>query len=274
VENLLSDLSFLRAEGFADEPRSDEAAGLEEPAYEALLRTGVSGDSPGERATPGSELRFALGSLVEDGHRLARGQQAGVLYRVDEHRIGDFPRDFFAYRFKALSSFVLSEIDTVELVFGAPGHSPQEPPENPLDDSLNRSPLRVRLKRDELGVWQASPMDLREGVASRLVAELARLEGISIVADAFGPEELAAVGLAPPRLILRAYEARPEAGGGAAVPVAEVHLGHADPERGIIARSAGRDTIYRIAPALSEQIPVDQEAFSTRFLPIPPPQTP
>jgi len=278
VENLLSDLSFLRAEGFADEPRSDEAAGLDEPAYEALLRTRASGDGAGEQALPGSELRFVLGSLVEDGHRLALGQQAGVLYRVNEHRIGDFPRDFFAYRFKALSSFVLSEIDAVELVFAAPGHSPQEapeqPPENPPDDPLKQLPLRVRLDRDEFGVWQASPVDLREGVASRLVAELARLEGVSIVADAMGPEELAAMGLAPPRLILRAYEARAGAEGGDAMPVAEVHLGHADPERGIIARSADRDTVYRIAPALSEQIPVDQEAFLTRFLATPPPQTP
>ncbi|MBW2272716.1 MAG: DUF4340 domain-containing protein [Deltaproteobacteria bacterium] len=256
VENLLSDLSFLRAEGFVDEPRPAEEAGLEEPAFELLLRIGKGVEGAGERAAQGRELRFALGSAVEDRQRLALGKESGVLYRVDENRISDLPRDFFAYRFKTLSSFVLSEISAVEIDF-----RPEE--------SAGQSPAGVRLERDAVGVWHGSPLELREGVAARLVAELAQLEGVSIVADAMGPEELAAVGLAPPGVILRAYAARgPEAGvdAGAALPVAEVHLGHSDPERGAIAKAPDRDTIYRIDPVLSEQIPVSHEAFMSRFV--------
>jgi hypothetical protein len=107
------------------------------------------------------------------------------------------------------------------------------------------------------------------------------------VAEKMGENELTAMGLVPPRVRLRVYAADSpdvadaegldaEVGGVPIEPtkrtstegelLAELHIGSLDPERGIIARAPGRDTIYRIEFALHDQIPIDLEALRTDFI--------
>ena len=103
VEGLLSDLSFLRAEDFEDDPPPDDEAGLDRPAFEVLL------EASGEGAEP-QRFRMALGAVVDVDQRLVRGSQAS-LYRVPQERLGDFPRKLSAYRFRELAKFIRPPAD-------------------------------------------------------------------------------------------------------------------------------------------------------------------
>jgi len=79
-----------------------------------------------------------------------------------------------------------------------------------------------------------------------------------------GKAEQAALGLDPPRVRLRVLG---EAAEGEAAPVlGEVLLGDADHARGIVARSAASERIYRLDFALAEHVPVSLEALRNRFL--------
>ena len=92
------------------------------------------------------------------------------------------------------------------------------------------------------------------------MAEFARLEASSVEAEEPTANQLAAAGLSPPRVTLRAL------GGEAEGTVAEVFLGEYDPSAGFAAQSGGRTKIYRLDPALAEQIPDSIEAFRSEFL--------
>jgi hypothetical protein len=68
VEDLLSDLQFLRADGFIDEVPSDAKLGLDAPAFEVELSAGPSKE--GEAPAP---TRLAIGSTSDAAHRAVRG---------------------------------------------------------------------------------------------------------------------------------------------------------------------------------------------------------
>ncbi len=242
LETLLSDLSFLRATGFVDEPGSDRDVGLDKPEFSVEL-DGATDDTDSEAL----QLRLALGGILDGRVRLARAMES-ALYRIPEERLSDFPRRLVAYRFKDLSSFVASEAQAFELSF-----------EDPAGERL-----QIEGKRHD-GGWETSPQSMMAGKASDLVAELARLKGVDIVADAMGETELAGLGLAPPRVRIRVWGAPEEEGGEGGVLLAEVHLGRVDPDRGIVARTPLRSVVYRIAHDLAERLPVSAEAFRNRF---------
>ena len=52
--------------------------------------------------------------------------------------------------------------------------------------------------------------------------------------------------------------------------LAEVSLGTFDPDHGIYARARGQTAVFRLDAGLAEQIPVDLEAYQSRFLAPPP----
>lgn len=245
VESLLSDLAFLRAEGFLDEPTPEVRAALEDPAFAVSLETAPQ-PAAGEDEPAAAPVRFelAIGGVVEGG-RVARGATSS-LYRIPEERLDDFPRELSAYRFKQLASFVATDAKRLELAFHPAGGG---------------APVTIEGERGEAG-WTTGPESMAAGTASRLVAELSRLRADDILADAMGENELASVGLRPPRVIVRV---RGE-GGDEAPLLAEIHLGSADPARGIIARAAGEDRVYRLDYALAEHVPVSLEAFRNRFV--------
>jgi len=239
VDALLSDLSFLRAEGFVDAPPPDPELGLDRPAFEAKL-TGEGGD--GETRIH----HLLVGDEQEGLARVARGAEAAT-YRIPAERFDDFPRTVAAYRFKELARFVPSDARQLEIAF----HDPE-------------AGAHVVIAEHGEDGWTSSPEELAAGRAARMVAELASLRGSDIVAEAMGEAELAALGLAPPNVTLRVRGA-PD--GDALGPVlAEVQLGAIDPDLGIVARRADGERVYRIDYGLAEHLPVSLEALRNRFL--------
>jgi hypothetical protein len=241
VEDLLSDLQFLRADGFIDGVPSDAEVGLDAPAFEVELST-----RPSQEGEAPALSRLAIGSTSEDARRAVRGSAENALYRLAEERLEDFPRTVVAYRFKDLADFDVSAAGRFELAFRGAGE------EGP------------RVITGELGLegWTTSPEAMAAGKASQMVSELSRLKATDIVADAMGEEELRAVGLSPPLATIRVF-AKEE--GEQAAPLAEVRLGSADPERGIAAQRSGDPVIYRLDYAVAETVPISGEAFSNRF---------
>jgi hypothetical protein len=206
--------------------------------------------------------------LVSAGH-------PGVLFSVPRSRIDGFPRELFAFRFKELSEFATKDVQSFDLIFNAPG------------EANSVKPLTVRVDRVATG-WKSAGAGEGLGVdeewvvgaAAGLVAEFARLEAVSVVEEVAGANTLGALGLQPPSTILRAYGAPTAsdptevAGADAKVGVvsaprvllAEVSLGALDPVAGIAAKAFGQAAIYRLDPALAEQLPLGLEDFRARFL--------
>lgn len=239
VDTLLSDLSFLRAEGFVDAPPPDAESGLDRPE----LRVVLHGKAP-EEGKEAVRFELVVGPSRDGKERLVRGQ-GPALFRVAQERLADFPRTLVAYRFKELASFDPGAADRVELVFHDTGEAT----------------TRV-LQRGERG-WTSDPDPVDPAKAARLVSELSRLRAIDIVGDAPSAEQLARLGLAPPRVVLRVHGAAPPEG--EAPLLAEVSLGEVDAE-GIAARRGGSDAVYRISPGLAEHLPVGLDAWRNRFV--------
>ena len=243
IEALLSDLTYLRTDGFVDEPLDDEQAGLDPPDFAVSLE--LSSDVP-DGAT--RTIRFELGQVWREEQRLARGSHE-TLYALASDRIGDFPRELVEYRDRELARFVSSEAALLELVFAPEG--------------ADEASVRVEARR-EGDRWTSQPA-LRDGAAGDLVATLAHLKAGVILADASGEAELAGLGLAPATTRIRVL-GRPGAPDDSPKVLAEVLLGHFDPRRGIVAMRPGRDEVFRLEPSLIESLPRDSADFESRFV--------
>jgi hypothetical protein len=245
VDTLLSDLTFLRASGFLDEPDETSRAALEDPALEVALELRPDADE-----APRIRRELAIGGILPGGERVARSGEQQVVYTLPAERLEDFPRKVVAYRYKTLAEFAVAAAKRLELVF-------------PVAGADRNELVTIVAERGESG-WTSAGEPILPGKATRMVSEIGRLEAEDIAADSMGDEELAALALSPPNVILRVYGAPPEEG--AEVPrLAEIHLGRADPERGIAAVAAGSDIVYLLDYALAEHIPISLEAFRNRF---------
>lgn len=242
VDSLLANLSFLRADGFIDEVPPDAEVGLDTPAFEATLVMGA-----GETDETPARARIAIGATVDGKQRAVRGTAENALYRIGEQRLEDFPRTLAAYRFKKLADFEASDAVRFDLVFAAEGES---------------GPHVVTGELVE-GGWVTTPQPMAAGKASQMIRELAKLTAVDIAADAMGEDELRAMGLSPPTVILRVFG---KDSGEQASPLAEVHLGAADPDRGIAAQRPGDEVVYWLDYHLAGRIPIGLEAFTNRFL--------
>jgi hypothetical protein len=241
VEDLLSDLDFLRADGFIDEVPPDAEVGLDAPAFEVDLVAGA-----GEEGETPTRTRLAIGATVDGRQRAVRGSAEHALYQIGEERLGDFPRSVAAYRFKTLADFEAADAVRFELVF-------------PADEEA--ATVRVSGERDEEG-WTTLPEAMAAGKASRLITEFSHLTAVGIAADAMGEDELHGMGLSPPMVILRAFA---DVEGEEDSLLAEIFLGESDPDRGIAARRAGDDVVYWLDFDLAEHLPISREAFVNRF---------
>ncbi|MDH5565748.1 MAG: DUF4340 domain-containing protein [Myxococcales bacterium] len=243
VEDLLADLSFLRAKGFVDDPPSDAEAGLAPAAFEVILTP-----QGGEGAEP-APLRLAVGGL-RDGDRLVRAAQAS-LYTIPADRLEDFPRELVAYRYKQLARFPITDAKRIELTFQAEG----------------AEPVTILASRDATG-WTSSPESVPADKIAQMLSELSRLRADDILADAAGAAELHGLGLSPPAARIAVFGAAPEgAAEDAAAPrLAEVHIGNFRGPDGIIARAAGDPVVYRLDYKLADSLPVSLEAFRNRFV--------
>jgi hypothetical protein len=241
VEDLLSQLSSLQAEGFVDDPSAADEAGLTEPAFRVTLHVSEA-----------VRVQLVLGAETGDRQRLARGMHS-ALYIVPAARVSSLPRTLTAYRFKQLSSFDPEQAQALDLVFHAPG-----------GESVTLRAFRegAGWRLDSPGADSERQLDARE--VERLVAELAQLEASRIVAESVGPDELSALGLGPARVEIHVSGVASQRG--EAPMLAAVSLGAADSGGGVFARAAGRDAIYYIDGDLGDRLPLSHEAFRTRFL--------
>jgi len=231
VEGLLSDLTFLRAEHFVDEPPDAKAtAGLETPAFQVALH---SGDK--------SVAKLVVGASVDGKERLVRGRD-GILYWIAQARVDDLPRKIASYCFRELSRFTSTDAQRFTLAFQAPGEA---------------SPTRLTGTHTEVG-WSVSPEAMAPGKASRFISELSTLKAVDIAADALGPTELAGLGLSPPRLSIQVQGVKGKV-------LADVQIGDLQAGRGIAARRAGSELVYWLDGKLAEHLPVSLEAYRNRF---------
>ncbi len=239
VDGLLSNLAFLRATGFSDDPPSDRESGLERPEFAAELEIAAADEGEEPR-----RLRLAVGRLQKEGWRLVRAGEPS-LYRITGERLADFPRDLVAYRFKQLARFAPLEARRLELVF-----RPEQ-----------GESVTITATRGEDG-WQAGPEPMARERIRALVDELSKLRAEGILADSAGPDELRQLELEPPNLALSVYGDAQDA----SEPLARVRIGVFRGDRGIVAQSVGDPVIYLLEDALAEHIPVSLEAFRNRFL--------
>jgi hypothetical protein len=238
VSKLLADLEFLRATSFDDAPSAEVTKSLDAPELAIELRTKADGKE--------GAVRVAFGE-AHDGELPARGEVEGAVYELPAGRLADFPRSVDAYREKTLARFVESEARRFELAFHGEGEAQSHV---------------VGGQREGEG-WKTAPETLDPEKALGLVRELSGLEAKSIAAEAMGPAERAKLGLEPPRAVLRAFGGPEE---GADAPLAEVHLGTLDPQRGLAARRPDRETVYWLAPERAAELPTSLEALRAGFL--------
>jgi hypothetical protein len=248
VETLLSNLSFLRASGFVDDPPSDRKAGLSRPDFEVELVVGGEGEGGDQR-----RLRLQIGRERDGKTRLVRAARPN-LYRIAADRIADFPRDVVAYRYRQLAKFASTDATRLEIVF-----------EPEAGEAMSAEPVTITATRGATG-WKADPEPFREGALTTLVSELSRLRAEGILAERMGPDELRALRLAPPAVVYRVYGTPPGGGEGASeTQLAEVAIGAPHGGDRIAARRGDRETVFEIDHALAEYIPVSLEAFRNRF---------
>jgi hypothetical protein len=231
VEGLLSDLQFLRADEFVDDPEVDSALGLESP----WLRI--------ELAREGEAAPLALSVGAERGERrIVRGAGAPV-YEVATSRLEALPHELAAFRFKELARFTLGDAKRFELHF-----LPAE-----------GEPLTIDGSQGDEG-WTTTPEAMQPGKASRLISELSLLRAESVMADALGDGELAAIGLSPPEATLRVYGEDDEA-----APLADVRLGEPDVAQGIPAMRGDQPVVFWLGADALEHLPISRVAWEEGF---------
>ena len=122
IDDLLSDVAFLRAEGFDDDPQAALDAMAKDSYFTVRLGLTEQADAP-------LEVGLSVTSDNDIENYVVRGGHPGALYRVPRARIDGFPRDAFAYRFKDVSNFEASAVSAFEISFQAPSGVRSSEPE-------------------------------------------------------------------------------------------------------------------------------------------------
>ncbi len=257
IDDLLSTLSFLRADAFIDAPTAAQRRLLEPPDFEVRLSGRDAAQPP---------LSLAVGR-PEGEHRLVRAA-GDVLYEIAATRIADFPRTAVAYRERHLAQFPASDAHQLDFFFSVRGGDP----------------VAIRAERSGDSGWTSTPEPFAAGKLSSVVSELSRLEAADILAESMGEKELDKLGLSPPNAIITVLGAAPakpakapEAAGAmeegreqdeplppAAPQLAELHFGNVTP-KGVVAQAVGDPIVYRLDLETAERLPVNLDAFQSRF---------
>jgi hypothetical protein len=236
VDELLSNLSTLRAEGFIDEPGPEALLGFDRPFFEAQIELVASEGGDTRRVV------IALGGVSADGaSQIVRGAEAS-LYTIPAAKAAEFPRALAPYRFRQLGNFSSFDAKRVELGF--------------LTE--DGETIAVTATRGEDG-WTATPEAFASGKLDAMVSELSRLRADSILAAELGPDELAAVGLDPAQVSIAVYGEDDESS------LAEIRLGTSRAV-GIPAQIPGSSTVFQLGPQVGENVPLSFEALNNHFL--------
>jgi hypothetical protein len=243
VDKLLSDVGFLRAEDFVDEPRSDAELGLDAPE----LRIELHGGAPaGGGAAP--RLALEIGKPVPSKPKQRAVRVAGgPTFLVAVDRLADYPRRVVAYRFKQAMTFSPTDARRIELTFQEPGGG---------------APTVAELVRGDAGWTLSSGEGLVSGKPTRLVAELSRLHAVDIVSDAGDDAARRQSGLAPAAVTIRVFGTKTAQD---EPLLATLEIGKNDAS-GFTATAGPGSPIYRIDPALAEHVPTSLEAWRSRFV--------
>lgn len=236
LRELLSDLSFLRAKHFVDDPGEDVRARLEPPVLTLYWSRDV--DHLERRARIGGE--YEGGRLIEAPN--------GRLFTIDAERLDDFPRSVSAYRDKTVAELDVSRARGLELDLES--------------ESPDVAPLHVEATLEEAG-WESSEPAIDPERAGDIVRALSSLRALDIAADEMGPAERAGLGLEPARARIRVTDSAP--GGADAAVLAEIALGRLDADRGLFAQRSGDPIVYLLPATLAHELPVSREAFEREF---------
>lgn len=241
LDGLLSDLAYLRAEGFAAD---GVRAAFDRPAFSAVL----------EGAGPdGVRLEIvAAEPESEDAPTTRVRGRDGRVFEVAAERVAAWPRRVSAYRDRTLSRFDVAAARSFEMVFQA---GPQA--------AADAAPVHIQ---GELvgGGWVTTPEPMAPDRAAALVELLSQLDADDIVADSIDEAGQAALGLRPPRVRLRVWG---DGASGASAPLlADVAVGRLRPGLGLYAQRTGEEMVLLIDDALISEIPPDIEAFRAVFL--------
>jgi hypothetical protein len=256
VDNLLSTLSFLRADAFVDAPTPAQRKQLEPPDFEVRLTNRDPKQPP---------ITLAIGR-ADGERRLVRGA-GDVLYQVAAARISDFPRAPVAYRERHLARFPATDAQQLDFFFHVRGGDP----------------VAIHAERGADSGWTSSPESFGAGKVAGVVSELSRLRAADVVAESMDEKGLEKLGLSPPNTIITVLGAAPQnpakapeaakdtakEGGEEPLPpaaprLAELHFGNVTPQ-GVVAQAVGDPIVYRIDLETAERLPVDHDAFETRF---------
>ena len=230
VSDLLSDLAFLQADDFIDAPEEAQAASFDEPRYEvSVLLEG------------GGSVELAIAGDGEADRWLARGAE-GAIFEIAGAAWQGLPDEVAAFRFRELARFTPSEVERFTLAF---------------DDGAES--LTVEAARTAERDWSFSGETMLGGAASRLLSELSRLEADEVLADAMGQSELAGLGLAPPRVRIRAHGA--EEG----EVLADVAIGAPGGDGALAAMRSDGEVVYALGADVASEIPVSLAAFREGF---------
>lgn len=235
IESLLSNLTFLRADGFVDKPSGDEASlGLAEPAYQVTLGFG-------KEAKP---VTLSISSKADGKERLVKGRD-GYLYDIPESRFSQFRRSVVSYRFKLLSEFPSTSAARFELIFHPEGAA---------------KPTVLTGKRTDQG-WEVTPEPMAPARASRLISEFSRMKAVDVAAESMGPKELKGLGLSPPRAEIRVYGK----GKDEKKPIADVAFGRPGDAHGIPAMRKDSKTVFLVDPDLERHVPMSLASYRKTF---------
>jgi len=234
VRELLSELSFLSAKGFVDERTDASEMALANSAIS--FHWTVAGDHLERRVRIAGE--FEEGLLVEG--------PSGELYTIDALRLDDFKRRVSDYRFKLLSEFAVAGARRLILEFVDAGEEP----------------MRIEARLGEAG-WAGTESRIDPNRASDLVRALTSLRAVDIIADEMGPNELASLGLSPPRVRIR-IEDRAEPDEETQV-LAEIAIGRIDEDRGLFGQRVGEEMVFILPVSTIDEIPHSRDAFIDDF---------
>ncbi len=223
IQRALQDLTLARATDFIDQPGALAEYGLDAPELELGIET----------ASGTQQLQI---SRVQD-KGFVRVDAGEVIYRTSDRVLMNVPRSLFAYRYKQVLKLDADSVRRIELDF------PRE----------QASYAFVR----ENESWVSE--DAEAPVKSLSVEDvLYAIEDLTATGIEESAPDLAALGLDPPRVRVRALSASGTELGG-------LELG--DPrEEDLAARSSANDRLWRVSNNVGIDVPLSVEAFERNFL--------
>ncbi len=223
IRRALQDLTLARATDFIDQPGALAEYGLDAPELELSIET----------ASGTQQLQI---SRVQD-KGFVRVNDGEVIYQTSDRVLMNVPRSLFAYRYKQVLKLDADSVQRIELDF------PRE----------QASYAFVR----ENESWVSA--DAEAPVKSLSVEDvLYAIEDLSATGIEESAPDLAALGLDPPRVRVRALSA-------AGTELGGLELG--DPrEEDLAARSSASDRLWRVSNNVGIDVPLSVEAFERNFL--------